>query len=322
MSLNVNHRVLVSIVCTTYNHENYCRQAFDSFLNQKTDYGIEIVVHDDASTDRTQEIIRGYVSKYPDRFKAIIQNQNQYSQGASPLQLAIEHARGEYIAICEGDDYWIDNGKLQKQIEYMEGHPECTFCFTNAITLDQATGRFGSTLLPKDAREKRILQRKELTVPEVVSIDFPPTASFLFRRRDYLRRPVFSDETYRGDRYYQLVMTSFGYAHYIDDVCVVYRTNNPASEMGSWNRDITRWIKVSESLIQLYDEFNEYTDNCYEDAINTIRNEREYQVLWLLGKQKSIRKMKYFRAAINGGVLETIKYLFKAFCFKCNRELN
>lgn len=318
----MNNKIAVSIVCTTYNHAEYCSDAFDSFMSQKTDYRFEVVVHDDASTDGTQEIIKHYASKYPGKFTTILQEQNQYRQGVSPLQLAIEQAHGDYIAICEGDDYWIDNEKLQKQIEYMEKHPECTFCFTNAVTFNQTRGHFEGNMLPRDARERRILTQEQLSVSGVVSIDFPPTASFVFRRRDYQRRPIFSEGTYRGDRYYQLVMTSFGYAHYIDDVCVVYRTNNPASEMGSWNRDITRWIKVSNSLIKLYDEFNEYTDNEYKDAIDIIRNEREYQILWLLGQQKSIRKMKYLCAAAHGGVSEIIKYLFKAFVIKSGKRFN
>lgn len=303
--------IMISIVCITYNHAKYCSQAFDGFLSQKTDYAYEIIVHDDASTDGTQEIIKSYEKKYPSLFRVILESSNQYKQGISPLELAINHARGKYIAICEGDDYWIDQSKLQLQIEYLESHPECTFCFTNAVTYDQCSGKFGNLMLPKDAKERRILNHEAISISEILSIDFPPTASFVFRRDDYKRRPIFSESAYNGDRYYQIVMTSFGYAHYFDRVCSVYRTNNPSSVMGTWNQDISKWIDISRSLIALYDEFNEYTHFKYSSIINPIRDRREYEILWLSGERRLIRKMKYFHAASNSGIQELVKYLCK-----------
>lgn len=307
----MNNSVMVSIVCTTYNHAKYCSQAFDGFLSQKTDYTYEIVVHDDASTDGTQEIIKSYEKEHPTLFRTILEDENQYKQGFSPLELAINHARGKYIAICEGDDYWIDSSKLQLQIDYLESHPKCSFCFTNAVTFNQSAQEFGNLMLPKSTRETNILGQESIQVSEILSIDFPPTASFIFRRNDYQRRPIFSDYAYKGDRYYQIVMTSFGYAHYFDRVCVVYRTNNPSSVMGTWNQDISRWIDTSKRVIALYDEFNRYTQFKYESEISPIRDRREYEILWLSGKYRTIRKTKYFRAAMRSGPKELIRYIFK-----------
>ena len=123
--------VVVSIVCNTYNHELYIRDALDSFLSQKTNFPFEILVFDDASTDKTANIIRSYEEKYPDIIKPVYQTVNQYSLGLMPGKQNRERATGKYIAICEGDDYWCDCNKLQKQVDYMESHPDCTFCFTN-----------------------------------------------------------------------------------------------------------------------------------------------------------------------------------------------
>ncbi|KEF38878.1 glycosyl transferase [Schinkia azotoformans MEV2011] len=120
-----NNEVLVSISCLTYNHEKYLRQALDSMLMQKTNFPFEIIVHDDVSTDNTVEIIKEYARKYPNIVKPIIQMENQYSKKVSIThQYILPKARGKYIAYCEGDDYWTEPNKLQKQVDFLEGHPE------------------------------------------------------------------------------------------------------------------------------------------------------------------------------------------------------
>ena len=120
--------ILVSIDCTTYNHGKYISDALDSFLMQNTNFKYEILVHDDASTDDTPKIIKEYESIYPDLIKPIYQKENQYSKGLRVSGINLRRARGKYIAVCEGDDYWIDPYKLQKQVDYMESHPECSMC--------------------------------------------------------------------------------------------------------------------------------------------------------------------------------------------------
>lgn len=124
---------LVSICCITYNHENYIRDAIEGFLMQETDFPFEIIIHDDASTDATADIIREYERKYPDIIKPIYQTENQYSKGEKVTLFTLKAARGKYIALCEGDDYWIDPLKLQKQINEMEKRPECYISFHPAI---------------------------------------------------------------------------------------------------------------------------------------------------------------------------------------------
>ncbi len=112
----IMEELIVSISCKTYNHEDYIADAIDGFLQQKTNFKYEILIHDDASTDRTADIIRAYEKKYPDLIKPIYQTVNQYSiEGVSVTQLNLSRAKGKYIAECEGDDYWIDPYKLQKQ---------------------------------------------------------------------------------------------------------------------------------------------------------------------------------------------------------------
>ena len=117
---------LVSIVCITYNHENYIKQCLDGFFMQKTNFDFEILIHDDASTDKTADIIRLYEKKYPGIIKPIYQLEN----------LLYPLASGKYIAVCEGDDFWIDPLKLQKQVEFLEKNPEYGLIHSNFTTSD------------------------------------------------------------------------------------------------------------------------------------------------------------------------------------------
>ena len=130
---------MVSICCAAYNHAPYIAQALESFLAQ--DVPIEILVHDDASTDGTQDILRDYARRYPDVVRPLFETENQYSRGvAIDPTFNYPRARGKYIALCEGDDCWCDPHKLRRQVDYMEAHPDCTFCFTNGMIRD-ADGR-------------------------------------------------------------------------------------------------------------------------------------------------------------------------------------
>lgn len=124
---------IVSICCLTYNHDSYIRLCLDGFMMQKTTFPFEVLIHDDASTDRTADIIREYEAKYPDIIKPLYQKENQYSKGVriSPT-FQYPRAKGKYIALCEGDDYWTDPYKLQKQVDFLEEHPEYVLIYTNA----------------------------------------------------------------------------------------------------------------------------------------------------------------------------------------------
>ncbi len=122
---------LVSISCLTFNQVNYVRQCLEGLVMQQTDFDYEILVHDDASTDGTQDIIREYEAKYPDKFRVIYQKENQYSKGVM-IDEAFQYprVRGKYIAFCEGDDYWTDPTKLQRQVDFLESHPDYGLVYT------------------------------------------------------------------------------------------------------------------------------------------------------------------------------------------------
>ena len=120
---------MVSVICITYNHEAYIGEALESFLAQKTDFAVEILVNDDASTDRTAEIVRAYAERFPDRIRAFLQTENQFSKGGNiENDILLPHARGKYVAFCEGDDYWSNPEKLQRQVDFLERHPDYSAC--------------------------------------------------------------------------------------------------------------------------------------------------------------------------------------------------
>lgn len=129
---------LVSICCITYNHCHYISQAVNSFLMQETNFPFEILLHDDASTDGTTEIVMEYAKKFPAIIRPIIQTENQYEKGGliNP-RFVFPKAKGKYIALCDGDDYWTDCTKLQKQYAFMESNPDYVITYTNCQPFDE-----------------------------------------------------------------------------------------------------------------------------------------------------------------------------------------
>lgn len=129
---------LVSIACTVYNHEQFLDEAMSGFLIQKTNFPFEIIIHDDASTDSSPQIIESYATKYPSIISTIYQNENQYSKGIKPfINIIFPKCKGEYIARCEGDDYWNDQDKLQSQIDLLEKNSNYSACFHPVYWLEK-----------------------------------------------------------------------------------------------------------------------------------------------------------------------------------------
>ena len=137
---------LVAIKCFAYNHEPYLRECLDGFVMQQTDFPFVAIVHDDASTDNSADIIREYATKYPNIIKPIYETENQYSKGdgslARIMNATIDATGAKYIAVCEGDDYWTDTHKLQKQVDFMEQHNEYGMICSKSTIFEQKTRKF------------------------------------------------------------------------------------------------------------------------------------------------------------------------------------
>lgn len=163
----------VSIVTTTHNQEAYVRQAFDSFVAQQVDFPVEIIVADDASTDSTPAIIREYAERYPHLFRPIFRPENLGLNRNLVGALAI--ARGEYIALCEGDDYWVDPLKLSKQVAFLDGNPQTAVCF-HPVRVVWEDGH------AKDSTFPPIYLRGNLSVEALILMNFIQTNSVMYRR--------------------------------------------------------------------------------------------------------------------------------------------
>lgn len=181
-SLDTDHP-LVSIKCLTYNQEKYIAQALDGFLMQETDFPFEVIVHDDASTDRTADILREYEKKYPLIVKPVYQTENQFSkQDGSLTRAANAPLKGKYIAECEGDDYWIDPHKLQTQVDFLESHPSYSTTFHDAEIKNEPGVDAVDSVYPK-------MEDRDYSATEIFEKWTIPTASLVYRR-EVLTYPI------------------------------------------------------------------------------------------------------------------------------------
>lgn len=255
-----NQEPLVSVFCATYNHASYIKDAINGFLMQETNFSYEIVIHDDASTDGTTEILQDYEKKYPDLIKVIYEKENQYRKG-NPVRffyLLQKKLRGKYIALCEGDDFWIDSRKLQIQVDYLEENPDCQLTVHNAVKIDERTG---SIELTNRYKYDRDLTARNLVLAEKGDL---PSASMVYRKFSWSSRENFFLEASVGDYARQLYFFSKGKVHFFDRVMSVYRHMHP----GSWSNEQNQ--KGEERLLHLInlsiflDKYNEYTNHKYE----------------------------------------------------------
>ncbi len=219
-------KVMASINCVTFNHVNYIRKALDSFLMQKTNFAFEILVHDDASTDGTGEIIREYAEKYPDQVRPLIQTENQYSQGIDNISGAFNfpRARGKYIFMCDGDDYFLSPDKLQRQVDYMEAHPDCALCIHSARI--DLVGKALTEGQMRPYRQSRVIPPEEI----IDKSSGYAMSSMAFPARLVKILPDYYVDCPVGDTPLQLMAAAEGYGYYMDEPMSAYRVG----VAGSW----------------------------------------------------------------------------------------
>ena len=273
---NFSESPLVSVCTLVYNHEPYLRQCLDGFVMQKTNFAFEVLVHDDASTDNSAEIIREYTDKYPHIFKPIFQLENQYSKGVRVNAMyQYPRIKGKYVALCEGDDYWTDPSKLQRQVDFMESHPDYSLCFHNAMVLNER-------IEVKERIHSFCYFKGDQTISTERLIEdwCIPTASILFRKSsfDQVELPRF----FSGDYTLELALASVGKLHYIDHYMSVYRLNN-----GGVSSKIS-FKKWSSQLFKLLDWYDEYTDRRYHAAIVRRVNEVKKNIRYIRLKDKNM----------------------------------
>ena len=217
--------IKVSVVCITYNHEKYITEAINSFLMQETDFPFEILIHDDASTDATQEVLLKYQEKYPNIIRLILQEENQRSKGNfRPVPYTARNARGKFVAVCEGDDKWIDKKKLAIQYAAMAAHPNINLCFHPTIYFDK-----GNTPLGVANRYSNIVQVFEAGEFIRAGGGFCPTASLMVATEVFKGLPDWLNTVSTGDYYIQTIASLSGGGLYLPNVMSAYRWGNSNS---------------------------------------------------------------------------------------------
>jgi|688.fasta_scaffold149883_3 glycosyltransferase involved in cell wall biosynthesis len=274
---------LVSICCITYNHENFIREAIDGFLMQQTSFPVEIIIHDDASTDNTANIIHEYQAKHPNLIKPIIQTENQYSsRGFGFISDMFDKAQGKYIALCEGDDYWTDPLKLQKQVDFLETNPDFAICFHNVAIINE------------DYPERNRLNNDDLT-PEISTLDnllegnnYIATCSAVIKTNLIQNLPDWFTSLPFGDYGLYLIAARHGKIKYINEIMSVYRIHQGGihghlgnSDKGmsiAYQQHYDFWRVISESGMINQSNLNQATLRAIHNVIHYSTKSRELRI--------------------------------------------
>lgn len=251
----------VSVICIAYNQEKVISRCLDGFVNQKTDFKYEVIVHDDCSTDGTLDVILSYEKKYPDLFVVITEEENQFLKAANFDDIIMPYVRGRYIAVCEGDDYWCNQMKLQKQYDFMGVHPECSLVCHNTIIND--LGSNGPLQMFNDWKDIHCLTEEEVFLDWKVH-----TSSYFFRKECYRVRDEYSYWCRFFSDYIRLCNAKdLGEVYCLPELMSVYDFNNPEGVTNVYNKDFKKKLNQLEGQITFLKEFDEFTDHRHSEVI-------------------------------------------------------
>lgn len=261
--------IKVSVCVPTFQHENFIRQTLDAALAQETDFPFEIVVGDDGSSDKTPEIIRQYAAQHPDKLVPYLHPKNlgpSYPPefaGRNNVLLLLKACRGEYVALCEGDDYWTDPHKLQKQVDFMDANPSYSLCHHNLQVIYE-DGSPGHLFNPPD-------QKDTSTIVDILEDRwFIGTASLLYR--NYFLTEDFVDWHHKaasGDWALVLQIAARGPIHYFPEIMAVYRKHRG----GLSNVHADTNLFFLQNRKEMFENVNNWLEKKYDQTLSkTIRN--------------------------------------------------
>lgn len=260
---------MVSVKMITYNHVLYINKTIEGVLNQKTNFNFELVIGDDCSNDGTTKIIENFYQKYPDIIKPIIRKSNIGSkQNAQDLN---KYLKGKYVALCEGDDYWIDPYKLQKQVDFMEANPDYSMCFHNALVIKEGTEKV--ELFAN-------LEERDYSPHEILAKWIVPTASVLFRKK-YLQNMQYDQNYIFTDIALFLTLCDYGKTRCIGRTMAVYRRHNTG---------LTQKKYSLKKKLKHFNSINRNFNYKYNNEIKIIKRS-----LYISALKNIIKKLMFYK---------------------------
>lgn len=279
----------VSISTTVFNHEKYLRNALDGIVQQKTNFDFELIIHDDASTDGSRAIIEEYAVKYPHIVKPIYQTKNQHSQGIKIFPNHIlPRMTGEYIAVCEGDDYWTDLSKLQRQVDFLDSHPEYVACVHNTTLEDLQTGE-SRLMFSHDADE-------DISFEKVIRKGGGcfHTSSLMYRMPYASNRPEFFNKAVGFSDYpLAIYLALSGKIRFLNRDMSHYRFGSVNSWTSRSRANAQRIVKHHGYVIDMLEEVDRYTNYAYSQLIKPVILDSKYLQLFYSEQYSKLRKGEF-----------------------------
>lgn len=262
----------LSVICCTYNQIDYIAKCLDSLISQKTSFPFQIIVHDDASTDGTASIVKDYAERYPGLIVPILQEQNKYSQGESVLSYVDPYLKGDYIAICEGDDWWIDRNKLQSQFDYMESHPNCSLCVHDSYIYEDSlrayVGQSPASGVERDLPVESLIENGGWYIS---------TNSFFYRRKFHALPDLYKGWGV-GDYPTMVHLALSGSVHFLDKPMSAYRSNAAGSWTQAMQFNIQLRQETNRKIVEGLKRLDAETNCRYHDSVEVAVFKLEKQI--------------------------------------------
>lgn len=286
----MKENIMVSICCTTYNHENFIEDALKGFLKQNTKFTYEILIHEDASTDKTANILKVYEEKYPELIKVIYQKENQYSKKKYVSRFIFEKAKGKYLAICEGDDYWTDENKLQQQVEFLEKNNDYSAYYHNVLVVDKAGNRY-----KKYQKINPLYRTHTLKISDIETGVVPgQTASIVcknfWKNLNEREQNDYENCYSNGDIKLGLFLISIGKVYFSEKIMSHYRLTFDTDSWSSRNKNRNVYLDLSDSLFRIKKTLKKILNVDYEPNLKVYIRGSFMQVL----KNPTLENIKIF----------------------------
>lgn len=286
------NRPKVSIVCITYNHGTFIAKALDGFVSQKTDFPFEAIVADDFSNDNTRSIIAEYAKKYPNIIKPILREKNI---GSLPNYVdALSRAEGQYLAICDGDDYWTDNLKLQKQVDFLDSNPDCSMCCHPFLQTYIDKSVQDKIITPWDFVSEDVRQRGYLTIKDLFPVNPIGSLTVMYRWSLRNKTPGWMKDYHIGDLVLHLLHADKGRIGVIDEVMAVYQRHANGVWFGNETREKQRSFAVEYA--NLLTDLDHELDLKYTDVITPCKG-RPLKILFI-AMENSIHSYQWIQAVL------------------------